>query len=124
MIKGIQILGMLVGFYLILQTLLNFYYKRYRLARTLVMIVVWSVMVVLFFNPSLVELVLPILTTQDVIMSVLVIGILGSLILVANVWQNVAKMEQKFTELVQNLALNDYINEPGTSTDQVDELDE
>ena len=124
MIKGIQILGMLVGFYLILQTLLNFYYKRYRLARTLVMTVVWSVMVVLFFNPSLAELVLPILTTQDVIMSVLVIGILGSLILIANVWQNVAKMEQKFTELVQNLALNDYINETRTSTDQVDELDE
>jgi len=88
------------------------------------MTVVWSVMVVLFFNPSLAELVLPILTTQDVIMSVLVIGLLGSLILIANVWQNVAKMEQKFTELVQNLALNDYVNETRTSTDQVDELDE
>jgi len=124
MIKGIQMLGMLVGFYLILQTLLNFYYKRYRVARTLMMTVVWSVMVVLFFNPSLAELVLPILTTQDVIMSVLVIGLLGSLILIANVWQNVAKMEQKFTELVQNLALNDYVNETRTSTDQVDELDE
>ena len=124
MIKGIQILGMLVGLYLILQTLLNFYYKRYPLARTLVMTDVWSVMVVLFFNPSLAELVLPLLTTQDVIMSVLVIGTLGSLVLIANVWQNVAKMEKKFTELVQNLALNDYINETRTSTDQVDELNE
>ncbi len=124
MIKGIQILGMLVGSFLILQTLLNFYYKRYRLARTLMMTVVWSVMVVLFFNPSLVELVLPLLTTQDVIMSVLVVGILGSFILIANVWQNVAKIEQKFTELVQNLALNDYINETRMSTDQVDELNE
>ena len=124
MIKGIQILGMLVGFYLILQTLLNYYYKRYRFARTLVMTVVWSVMVILFFNPSLAELVLPILTTQDLIMSVLVVGILGSLILIANVWQNVAKMEQKFTELVQNLAITDYINETRNLTDQVDELDE
>ena len=124
MIKGIQILGMLVGSFLILQTLLNFYYKRYRFARTLMMTVVWSVMVVLFFNPSLVELVLPLLTTQDVIMSVLVVGILGSFILIANVWQNVAKIEQKFTELVQNLALSDYINETRMLTDQVDELNE
>ena len=111
---------MLVGTYLIVQTLLNYYYRRYRIPRTVFMIIVWGAMVVLFYNPSWAALALPLLSTQDVIMSVLVIGILGSLIMVAYVMQNVAKLEKQFTELVENLSIKDYVNEVDSRQEVVD----
>lgn len=111
MIKGIQVLGILVGLYLVSQTLLNYRRGNYGIRRTVFMVVLWSVMVVLFFNPSLMLLALPLLSTQDTIMSVLVIGVLGAFVLIAQVWQAVAKIERKLTELVQNLAIHDYLKD-------------
>ena len=113
MIKGIQILGMLVGLYLVAQTLLNFRRGNYGVRRTVFLMVLWSVMVVLFFNPSLAGLALPILTTQDVIMSVLVMGVLVAFVLITQLYQQMARVERRLTELVQNLAIHDYIKEAG-----------
>jgi len=104
MIKGIQILGLLVGLYLVAQTLLNFRRGNYGIRRTVFWVVLWSVMMGLFFNPSLAGLALPILTTQDVIISVLVTAVLMAFVLITQLYQEMADVERRLTELVQNLA--------------------
>lgn len=113
MIKGIQILGMLVGLYLVAQTLLNFRRGNYGVRRTVFWVVLWSVMVALFFNPSLAGLALPLLTTQDVIMSVLVMSVLAAFVFITHLYQQMARVERAMTELVQNLAIHDYMKEAG-----------
>jgi len=111
MIKGIQILGMLVGLYLVAQTLLNFRRGNYGVRRTVFWVALWSVMMMLFFNPSLAGLALPILTTQDVIISVLVTAVLMAFVLITQLYQQIADVERRVTELVQNLAIHDYIKD-------------
>ena len=121
MIKGIQILGILVGLYLVAQTLLNFRRGNYGVRRTVFWVFLWSVMVALFFNPSLAGLALPILTTQDAIMSVLVMGVLLSFVLITQLYQQMAGVERRLTELVQNLAIHDYMKEAMASLRKEDE---
>ena len=57
------------------------------------------------------EFALPILTTRDTIMSILVLGILLILILIVHLWQHTYKVEQQIITLTQNLAITDYINQ-------------
>jgi hypothetical protein len=102
---------MLVGVFLILQALLNFRRERNGIIRTAFWVVLWSVIIVLFFNPSLALLTLPILTTQDMVMSVLVIGLLVAFLLISQIYQQSTGIERKLTELIQNLAINNYIKE-------------
>jgi len=109
MIKGIQVIGMLVGFFLVLQALISYRRGNFGIRRTLVLVFLWSVMIVLFLNPSFAIYALPILTTQDVIMSVTVMGLLFSFIFITHLFQQLSNLDRKFTELVQNLALTDYI---------------
>ena len=121
MIKGIQVIGMLVGLYLIGQTILNFRRGNYDLRKTTFWLVLWTVMVVLFFNPSLMALTLPILTTRDTIMSVLVMGLTGALVLIAQVYQKMSDLEGKLTRLVQNLAIHDYLKDESSGGRKDDE---
>jgi hypothetical protein len=116
MIKGIQILGMLVGFYLAAQSILNYRLGNYGSKRTLFLVGVWSVMIVLFFNPSLSLMILPILTTKDMIMTVLVLGILFSFILITQLYQQISIINKKLTQLAQSYAINEYIENDGTSS--------
>ena len=121
MIKGIQIIGILVGLYLIGQTLLNFRRGNYNTKRTFFWMVLWTAMIVLFFEPSLMTLALPILTTRDTIMSVLVMGLMGVFVLLAQVFQKMASFEKKFSRLVQNLAINDYLKDVAPRVRKKDE---
>ena len=110
MIKGIQIIGIIVGLYLVFQTLSNYKRGNYGMRRTTIQVFIWSSMIILFLNPSLALLILPILTTQDMIMSVTIIGLLLSFLLITYLSQQISELNRKITDLVQNLALNDYIN--------------
>ena len=121
MVKGIQILGMVVGLYLIMQTLLNFRNGNYGFKRTIFWMFLWSVMFVLFFNPSLAVLALPILTTQDMIMSVLVVSVLTLFIFLTHMNQQIAKFGRELTELVQNLAIQNYLNKSLVTVSKEDE---
>ena len=119
--RGIQVIGILVGLYLIGQTILNFRRGNYDARRTAFWLVLWTVMVVLFFNPSLMGLALPILTTRDAIMSVLVMGLTGAFVLIAQVYQKMAGLDRKLSRLVQNLAIHDYLKDVASGGRKDDE---
>ena len=111
MVKGIQIIGIVVGLYLIAQTYRNYSNGSNNGKRTILWLLLWSTMILLFSNPSLMEFALPILTTRDTIMSILVLGILLILILIVHLWQHTYKVEKQIITLTQNLAITDYINQ-------------
>jgi hypothetical protein len=122
MVKGIQVIGMVVGLYLIAQTYRNYRKGSNSIQRTIFWLVLWSIMTLLFSNPSLSEFALPILSTQDALVSVIVLGMLLIFILITHIWQHINRMEQQFVELAQNLAINDYIK--ATRTEASDDIDE
>jgi len=121
MVKGIQVIGMVVGLYLIAQTYRNYRKGSNSIQRTIFWLVLWSIMTLLFSNPSLSEFALPILSTQDALVSVIVLGMLLIFILITHIWQHINRMEQQFVELAQNLAINDYIK--ATRTEASDDID-
>lgn len=68
-------------------------------------------MTVLFAFPSLTMLALPVLTMQDAMLAVLVIGLIVAYVLVYHMYQQATKTERKLAELVQNIAIRDYVND-------------
>jgi hypothetical protein len=113
MIKGIQIVGIVVGLYLIAQTYRNYKNGSNNGKRAILWLLLWSAMIILFSNPSLMEFALPILTTRDTIMSILVLGILLSFVLIVQLWQYTYRIEKRIITLTQNLAITDYVNQLG-----------
>lgn len=111
MIKGIQIIGLLVGLYLLARTLVDYRRGNYGVKKTVFWLALWASITVLFVHPSLAQLALPVLKTEDVIMSVLVLGLVTAFVIIFEVHRQVAKISAKFTKLVQNIAVHDYINE-------------
>ena len=121
MIRGIQVIGILVGLYLIAQTILNFRRGNYDARRAAFWLILWTLMVALFFNPSLMALAMPILTTRDTIMSLLVMGLTGTFVLIAQIYQKMAGLDRKLTRLVQNLAIHDYLKDVASRGKKEDE---
>lgn len=111
MIKGIQVFGVLVGIYLIVQTLVQYKRGNNRTWRTVSWLCLWTLMTVLFAFPSLTMLALPVLTMQDAMLAVLVIGLIVAYVLVYHMYQQATKTERKLAELVQNIAIRDYVND-------------
>lgn len=81
----------------------------------------WMLVALLFVYPSILELALPVLTTQDVITSALVVGLAVTFVLIAESYQQIGKVERRLRELVQNLAIHEYIKK--VSKDNVDDED-
>ena len=106
--KGIQIVGVSVGIYLILQVYINYRKNNYSTKRTLLMSFTWGVLIVLFLNPSIMIYALPLLSTEDFIMSVLVLSFLFIFIMFNDINNRIIENEKKVTELVQKLAIEDY----------------
>lgn len=111
MIKGIQVLGILVSVYLIVQTVVQYRKGNNGVKRTAFWLSLWMLMAILFTFPSLTILALPILTMQDAMLTVLVVGLIVSYVLVYQMYQQAARTERKLTELAQNTAIHDYIKE-------------
>lgn len=109
MIKGIQILGILVSVYLILQTVLEYKKGNHGARRTIIWMGLWILIATLFAFPSLTLLALPILTMQDAMLSTVVIGLVIAYILMFQTYQHLSETERKLTKLVQNIAIHDYL---------------
>jgi hypothetical protein len=108
MFKGIQLVGMLIGLYLFWSTYINYKKEKVGIQKTVFWASIWLMMSILFVNTNLMSLFLPILTTQDGIQTVIVLGILTSFVFINQVYQKVIDLDNKITILSQNLALNDY----------------
>jgi len=118
--KGIQVVGILVSLYLLAQTFLNYRRGNYSSKRALFFFALWGLVAFLFVYPSSVQFVLPILTTQDMIMSVLVVGLVITFVLISELYQQIGRIEKRITELVQNLAIRDYLSEFSDRKDEDD----
>ena len=118
MVKGIQILGILTGLYLIASTIYAYRRGESSLRKTIFWGLVWASMTALFYNTKLVSVIMPVLTTQDAIMTVLVLGILTSFLYINQVNRQIAHLDSKFTELAQNLALENYMKQEKTQDEE------
>ena len=118
MVKGIQILGIFTGLYLLASTIYAYRKGEAGLRKTMFWGLVWASMTALFYNTKLVSVIMPVLTTQDAIMTALVIGILTSFVYINQVNRQLAHLDRKFTELAQNLALENYIKQEKTQDEE------
>lgn len=73
--------------------------------------ILWALIGTLFMYPPLVELVLPIFAMQDAMLATVVVGLIVAFFLVYHTYQQVTKIEMKVTELVQNVAIHNYVKE-------------
>lgn len=113
--KGIQILGIIISAYLIIQTLIQYKRKSYSLKKMISWIILWVLIGTLFTYPPLVELVLPIFAMKDAMLATMVVGLIVAYFLVYHTYQQVTKIEMKFTELVQNVAIHNYLKEEASN---------
>lgn len=111
MIKGIQFLGIIVGLYLLLKTVSSFRKGYISTSKTLILVSLWIGMILLFYETTLMRYILPVLATEDAVLSVLVLGVLVNFILFIQLLQESNKLEHKFTRLVQNIAINEYVQD-------------
>lgn len=109
--KGIQIIGIIVGIYLAARTYLNYKKGINNLKRTIFWLALWSTMIIVFIDPSLSELALPVLSTQDAMISAMILAILTVFVLIMHMWQHISKIEQMMVDLTQNIAVTEYMNE-------------
>ena len=121
MIKGIQVFGLLVSVYLIAQTLVQYKRGNNRTRRTAFWLSLWTLMAILFAFPSLTMLALPVLTMQDAMLTVLVIGLVMAYVLVYQTYQQATKIERKLTELAQNIAIRDYVKDVTNDPEEKDD---
>lgn len=121
MIRGIQILGVLVGAYLILQTLIQWKKGNYGVKKTVLWLSLWVSVAILFAFPALTTFILPILTMEDAIRMVLVVGLVVAYALVYETYQQATRTERKLAELVQKIAIHDYFKKARGNPDEKDE---
>ena len=111
MIKGIQLVGILVASYLLFSTYNNYRKRQIGIKKTALWGAIWLLMALIFYDTNLMNIIMPILTTQDGIQTVMVMGILTSFIFINQVYVKVIELDKKMTGLTQNLAINDYLKE-------------
>ena len=121
MIRGIQVLGVLVIAYLMFQTLIQWRRGNYGVRKTVLWLSLWIVVTILFAFPSVTMLVVPILAMEDAMLTVLVVGLVVAYALVYETYQQASRTERKLTELAQNLAIHDYVKKARDGTDDKDE---
>lgn len=122
MIRGIQVLGMLVSVYLMVQTVFQYKRGNYGVKRAALWSSMWALMALFFAFPSLTILALPVLAMEDAMLTVLVVGLLVSYVLVYQTYQQATKTERKLTELAQNVAIHNYVKETrGNPEEKADE---
>lgn len=111
-------MGIIVGLYLLVNTIIEHRQHFITTKKAVILSAAWTVMTLLFYNTRLVEFLLPILSTEDAVITVLVLGLLSSFVLNIHTFKQVNRMEYKLTRLVQNLAVNDYIEQARNSSEK------
>ena len=109
MIRGIQLLGIGVSVFLVVQTIIQYRRGVYSFWRALFWTGLWSLIGFLFAFPSITTLALPILTLQSAMFATQIVAIIVIFLILHHTYQQLAKIERKLTRLVQNLAVNDYL---------------
>ena len=108
MIRGIQVLGVLVSAYLIIHTLIQ--WKRGQgFRKTGLWLGLWVSVGILFAFPSLTTLALPVLAMENTALMVVVVGLIIAYALAYESYQQATRTERKLTELVQNIGLRNYL---------------
>ena len=110
MLKGIQIFGILIGLFLLFNVILKYKDGKYSLKRTVFIGSLWVIVTILFYEPSIVSIVLPILSTKNAMESVLTISILVIFILYSQLYNEVNRLNSNMTKLVQELSINAYLD--------------
>lgn len=121
MIRGIQVLGVLVGVYLILQTVVQWKRGNYGVRKTVLWLSLWTLVAILFAFPALTALALPILSMENTILMVVVVGLIVAYALVYETYQQATRAERKLTELAQKIAIHDYFEKARGNPDEKDE---
>lgn len=108
MIKGIQVLGIAIGLYLVVTTLLEYRNGRATVKRTIVFTGLWSMMILLFINTRLVYIFMPLLSTESNVLTALVVGVLILFVLYLDIYKQLSSIEKNINLLIQDLALKKY----------------
>jgi hypothetical protein len=108
MIKGIQVLGLLVSAYLIIHTILQGR-RGQGFKKTGLWLGLWVSVGILFAFPSLTTLALPVLAMENTVLMVVVVGLVIAYALAYESYQQATRTERKLTELVQNIGLRNYM---------------
>lgn len=106
--KGIQILGIAFGVYLAAMTLFEYRKGQATFKRTIILTILWTMMILFFANTRLMYIFMPILSTQNNVLTALVIGILIAFVLYLDLYKKLNQLEKNMSLLVQNLALDNY----------------
>jgi len=110
MVKGIQVLGIIVGIYLFFQTIMYLKRRPYSIKRIIPYIMLWISLIIIFINPSLAEITYPILMTQDKMTTAYVISTLLIFIMYSELWYKIMKIEKKTNDLIQFMSIHNYFN--------------
>ena len=121
MIRGIQVLGMLVSAYLIIQTVIQYRRGNYTIKKTALWLSLWTTVAILFAVPSTSTFALSILSMENTVLAVLVVGLVVAYAIVYETYQQATRTERKLTELAQNLAIHNYLEKAGGNSDEEDE---
>lgn len=104
-ILGIQILGILFGFFMMYYTFLHYKRKEYTTKEYAFWSVFWAVFVVVTLFPQILD---PVLTTLNIVRALdffIVVGFLFLMFVVLYTYTIVRKNERKLEEVVRQIAL-------------------
>jgi hypothetical protein len=108
LIKGIQVLGIVIGLYLVLTTYLEYRNGKATVKRTIIFTGLWSMMILFFINTRLVNIFMPLLSTESNVLTALVVGVLILFVLYLDTYKQLNNIEKNLDLLIQNLALKKY----------------
>ena len=108
MLKGIQIIGILVCVILLTLTILQFQKERRRIGTFSIWIAIWTIGVIIFVFPSIGSFVLEFVTLQSNVVVFTIVGLLGAYILIFKAYRAQLETEKKLTELIQAVALHEH----------------
>lgn len=121
MIRGIQVLGILVSAYLIIQTVIQYRRGNSSVKKTALWLSLWTTVAFLFAVPSTTTFALSILSMENTVLAVLVVGLILAYAIVYETYQQATRTERKLTELAQNIAIHNYLEKAGGNSDEEDE---
>jgi hypothetical protein len=116
--KGIQLLGITIGLYLVIMTLIEYRSGKATLKRTLIFTGLWSLMILFFINTRLMYIFMPILSTENNVLTALVIGILIVFILYLDLYKKLNEVERSLSILVQRIALEEHQEDKGKTVEE------
>jgi len=108
MLRGVQIIGIVICATLLVSAIIYFRKERRRIGTFLIWIAVWTSGIIVFAFPDIGYLFIGFMTLQSNVVAFIIIGLLGAYILLFRTYRNQLEMEKKLNELIHSFALNEY----------------